>query len=298
MNTLFVIIGPTGVGKTDISLKIAESLNCSIISCDSRQMFRELKIGTAAPTKEQLERVNHLFIGNKSITEHYSSGQYELDAIPIIEEEIRKNGNALLVGGSMLYVDAICKGIDDIPTIDPEIRTELLAFYEKEGIEGIRRQLKLLDPEHYDQVDLQNAKRILHALEVCIMTGKPFTELRTNQIKERSFKIVKIGLNREREELYKRINKRVDMMMEEGLEEEAKQYFHLRHMNSLNTVGYKELFNYFDGTWSKEFAINMIQQNSRRYAKKQLTWFKKDTNIVWFHPEQEEEIIRFIESNK
>ena len=201
MNTLFVILGPTGVGKTEISLRIAERLGCAIVSSDSRQIYRETKIGTAAPTAEELNRVKHYFIGTRSITEHYSSGQYELDALPIIEEEIAHCGSALLVGGSMLYIDAICKGIDDIPTILPEVRQDVIDLYNEVGIEGLRAQLQLLDPVHYTRVDLANAKRIMHALEVCIQTGRPFSELHTGQAKQRPFKIVKIGFNREREEL-------------------------------------------------------------------------------------------------
>jgi len=297
LNTLFVIVGPTGVGKTDISLQLAHLLNCAIFSCDSRQMFRELKIGTAAPSEKQLQKATHFFIGNKSIFDTYSAGQFELDAIPMIEAELKRTQNSLLVGGSMLYVDAICKGIDDIPTIDPETRQNILDFYAKEGIEGVRRKLKLLDPQHYQEVDLMNVKRMLHALEVCEMTGHPFSDLRTQSVKKRSFNIIKIGLTRPREELYDRINQRVLNMMDEGLEDEARQYYPHKQLNSLNTVGYKELFNYFDGVWTKEFAINMIQQNSRRYAKKQLTWFNRDKDIHWFNPEQEKEILSFVKSH-
>ena len=296
METLFVIIGPTGVGKTDISLNLAKRLGCAIFSCDSRQMFRELKIGTAAPTVEQLQEVTHFFIGNKSIFDTYSAGQYELDAIPLIESELKRSSQTLLVGGSMLYIDAICKGIDDIPTIDSHVRQSVLDFYAQEGLEGVRRKLKLLDPTHYAEVDLLNVKRLLHALEVCEMTGRPFSELRTNHIKKRSFNIIKIGLTRPREELYDRINARVLQMMAQGLESEAFQFYEQRNLNALNTVGYKELFNYFDGIWTKEFAVNMIQQNSRRYAKKQLTWFNRDETITWFHPSQENDIVAFVES--
>ncbi len=294
MGTLFVIIGPTGVGKTDISIRAAKILGCSIVSCDSRQIYKELKIGTAAPTEEQLDAVPHHFIGTKSITDYYSSGQFELDAIQEIEQEIANNGSVLMVGGSMLYVDAVCKGIDDIPNIDDDVRNDVKLLYENEGIEGLRKMLRTLDPEHYEVVDLKNAKRIMHAIEVCIMTGKTFTELRTNTKKQRRFEIVKIGLNRSREELYERINQRVLQMMELGLEEEARRYYFYKDLNSLNTVGYKELFKYFDGEWTRDFAINMIQQNSRRYAKKQLTWFKRDNEIRWFHPNDEDAILSYI----
>jgi len=260
-------------------------------------MFRELKIGTATPSEKQLQEATHFFIGNKSIFDTYSAGQFELDAIPLIEAELKRTQNSLLVGGSMLYVDAICKGIDDIPTINPETRQDVLDFYKEEGIEGVRRKLKLLDPQHYQEVDLMNVKRMLHALEVCEMTGRPFSDLRTQSVKKRSFNIVKIGLTRPREELYERINQRVLHMMDEGLEDEARQFYPHKQLNSLNTVGYKELFNYFDGIWTKEFAINMIQQSSRRYAKKQLTWFNRDKEIHWFNPEQEEEILSFVQSH-
>ncbi len=291
---LFVIVGPTGVGKTDISLKMAQFLGCSIVSCDSRQMFRELKIGTAAPTDEELQLVAHHFVGNRSIFEPYSAGQFELDAVSLIEKEISSTGNALMVGGSMLYVDAVCNGIDDLPTIDAETRQSVLDFYAEHGIEGVRRRLRMLDPQHYAEVDLRNVKRMLHALEVMIMTGRPFSELRTHQVKKRSFNIVKIGLTRPREELYERINRRVLQMLDDGLEQEAKLLFEHRYLNALNTVGYKELFNYFDGTWTRDFAIGMIQQNSRRYAKKQLSWFGRDESIRWFNPDNQEEILSFV----
>ncbi len=298
MNTLFVVIGPTGVGKTSLSIRAANLLGCSILSCDSRQVFKELKIGTAAPTEEQLNCVNHHFIGTKSITENYSSGQFELDAIPIIESEIESFGNALMVGGSMLYVDAVCKGIDDIPTIPPQVRNHVTEIYNSDGIDALRSLLKYLDPTHYNEVDLKNAKRIMHAIEVCIMTGKTFSELRTNTSKDRSFNIIKIGLIREREELYKRINDRVIDMINQGLEDEARQYYQYKDKNSLNTVGYKELFKYFDGEYSRDFAINMIQQNSRRYAKKQISWFNRDKEINWFHPNDEDLILNFISEHK
>lgn len=294
MSTLIVLIGPTGVGKTELSLQLAKEYASPIFSCDSRQIYKELKIGTAKPSDEQLAIVKHYFIGSKSIEEYYSAGQYELDAIPLLENEFKSHNVLLLVGGSMLYVDAICKGIDDIPTVDAELRTELQQYYIEHGIEALRRRLYLLDKEHYKQVDLNNAKRILHAIEICTMTGKTFTELRTNPHKTRSFNILKIGLERPREELYEIINQRVLQMMNDGLEEEVRNLYTQRELNALNTVGYKELFNYFEGKWSREFAINMIQQNTRRYAKKQLTWFKRDDAINWFHPDNKENIMRFV----
>lgn len=294
MGNLFVVLGPTGVGKTDISIEIAQRLSCSIISSDSRQIYKEMSIGTAKPSEEELQKVKHYFISTQSITEHYSSGQYELDAIPIIESEIERNGNALLVGGSMLYIDAVCKGIDDIPNIDPNVREEVSELYERVGLDGIRNQLKLLDPVHYREVDPMNAKRIKHALEVCLQTGKPFSNLRTGVAKKRNFNIIKIGLRREREELYEMINRRVLKMVEAGLIEEARNLYAYRNLNSLNTVGYKELFKYFENEWTLDYAINMIQQNTRRYAKKQMSWFNKDREIELFHPEDKKAIHEYI----
>lgn len=282
--TLVVLLGPTGIGKTLTSIRLAQSFDTSIISADSRQVFREMKIGTAAPDEEQLNLVPHYFIGNKSIFERYSSGQYELDVIDLLQELHKKKDVVLLVGGSMLYIDAVCKGIDDLPTIDEEVRSDLLRLYEEKGLEFLRSQLRLLDPEYYKQVDLKNAKRILHALEICYMTQKTYSSLRTNPQKKRSFNIIKVGLNCAREELYQKINTRVDAMIQMGLLDEAKSLYQHKDLNALNTVGYKELFKYFSGEWNYEFAVDMIKQNTRRYAKKQLSWFLKDENIKWFHP--------------
>lgn len=296
--TLFVVVGPTGVGKTDISLEMAHFLGCGIVSCDSRQMFRELPIGTAAPTATQMADVQHYFVGNRSIFEPYSAGQFELDAVPTIETEIAHTGHAMLVGGSMLYADAVCRGIDDLPTIDDETRRSVTDFYAQNGIEGVRRKLRLLDPQHYAEVDLRNVKRMLHALEVIEITGRPFSEQRTHQVKQRSFDIVKIGLTRPRPELYERINRRVWHMLDDGLENEARALYPHRQLNALNTVGYKELFNYFDGTWTRDHAIEMIQQNTRRYAKKQQSWFNRDSAIRWFHPDDTSEIMSYIAQHK
>lgn len=296
--TLFVVVGPTGVGKTDISLEMAHFLGCGIVSCDSRQMFRELPIGTAAPTATQMADVQHYFVGNRSIFEPYSAGQFELDAVPTIKAEIAHTGHAMLVGGSMLYADAVCRGIDDLPTIDDETRRSVTDFYAQNGIEGVRRKLRLLDPQHYAEVDLRNVKRMLHALEVIEITGRPFSEQRTHQVKQRSFDIVKIGLTRPRPELYERINRRVWHMLDDGLENEARALYPHRQLNALNTVGYKELFNYFDGTWTRDHAIEMIQQNTRRYAKKQQSWFNRDSAIRWFHPDDTSEIMSYIAQHK
>ena len=278
---LIILLGPTGVGKTELSLQMAEELGTEIISCDSRQMYREMKIGTAAPTEEELKRVPHHFIGHLSIHDYYSCGRFEIDALAKCNELFQSYDTVIMTGGSMLYIDAVCKGIDDIPNIDEELRQSLLERYQNEGIENIRQELKILDPDYYKIVDLQNHKRIIHALEVCIQSGKPYSSFRSESVKKRPFTIEKIGLNRPREVLYDRINKRVDIMMENGLLEEAKSLYPFKGLNALNTVGYKELFNYFDGIWTLDFAIQMIKQNSRRYAKKQLTWFNRDSEITW-----------------
>lgn len=295
--TLIVILGPTGVGKTDLSIKIAKHFHTEISSSDSRQVYREMRIGTAVPEPEQLSAVKHHFIHTHSIHDYFSSWECEKQTIELLDKLFTDKNEVLLVGGSMMYIDAVCNGIDEIPTIDPDLRKEVFETYEKEGLEYMRMQLKQLDPVFYNQVDLKNAKRVIHAVEVCLMAGKPYSELRTNSKKERNFNIVKIGLNREREELYERINKRVDMMIEEGLVEEAKSVFEYRHYNSLNTVGYKELFEHFEGSISLEKAIELIKRNSRRYAKRQLSWFRRDKEIQWFHPDQETEVMEFLKKS-
>lgn len=294
--TLVILLGPTGVGKTELCLSLAEELNTEIVSCDSRQFFRELKIGTAAPTEAQMQRVKHHLVGNLSIFDYYSCGRFEIDALKKLDELFQSKEVVLMTGGSMLYIDAICKGIDDIPNVDQELRDSLHERYANEGIDNILAELKLLDPEYYDMVDKKNHKRIIHALEICLTSGKTFSSFRKETAKERPFDIIKIGLNLPREELYERINRRVDIMFEEGLKEEAKTYYPHRNLNSLNTVGYKELFEYFDGNWDLDFAKNMIKQNSRRYAKKQLTWFNRDKDINWFRPDQQEEILSFLKN--
>ena len=293
-HTLIVLIGPTGVGKTELSLSIAEHFQTCILSADSRQLYQELKIGTAAPTPSQLARVPHHFVGTLGLTDYYSAAQYEADVLEKLEELFQHNDTVVLTGGSMMYVDAVCKGIDDIPTVDKETRELMLQRYEEEGQETLCAELKILDPEYYQIVDLKNPKRVIHALEICYMTGKTYTSFRTQKHKERPFRIIQIGLTREREELYDRINRRVDEMMQEGLLEEAKSVYPFKHLNSLNTVGYKEIFNYLDGEWSLDFAIEKIKQNSRIYSRKQMTWFKRNPNIQWFHPEQKEEIMNYI----
>ncbi len=296
--TLLVVLGPTGVGKTEISLKLAEHFGCPIVSSDSRQFYRELKIGTAAPTPSQMQRVEHCFIGSHSIHDEYNAGQFEKDVIHLLDELFKKTDVVMLVGGSMMYIDAVCNGIDDIPNVDAATRSFWKKEYEDKGLEYIQQQLMEKDPFHYQEVDLQNHKRVLHALEICTITGKPYSDIRTGITKQRPFDIVKIGLNRPRPELYERINERVLEMIKEGLLEEAALYHEFKNLNTLNTVGYKELFNYFDHTWTLEFAINMIQQNSRRYAKKQLSWFNRDTAIKWFNPTEENEIMTYLTVDK
>ena len=296
MKTLIVLIGPTGVGKTELSLRLAEHFRTCIVSADSRQLYADLKIGTAAPTPEQLQRVRHYFVGTLQLTDYYSAAQYETEVLQLLEKLYTEHEVVLLTGGSMMYVDAVCKGIDDIPTVDADTRPMMLHKYETEGLENLCTELKLLDPEYYKTVDLKNHKRVIHALEICYMTGKTYTSFRTQQKKERPFRIIKIGLTRDRQELYDRINRRVEQMIADGLVEEVRSVYPYRTLNSLNTVGYKEIFNYLDGEWTLPFAIEKIQQNSRIYSRKQMTWFKRDEEISWFNPGQEEEILAHIEN--
>ena len=294
---LIVLLGPTGVGKTDLSIRLAETFGTSVINADSRQIFAEIPIGTAAPTAEQLARVRHFFVGNHHLEDYYSASMYEQEALEIIGKELAANNRALLTGGSMMYIDAVCNGIDDIPTVDEETRKWMKKRLNEEGLTALAEELKHLDPEHYEIVDRQNPRRVVHALEICHMTGRTYTSFRTNTKKNRPFHILKIGLDRPREELYGRINRRVDQMMEQGFPEEARRVYPLRHLNALNTVGYKELFRHFDGEWSLDEAVERIKGNTRRYMRKQLTWFKRDESIHWFHPQQEPEIVSFIENH-
>ena len=295
MNTLIVLLGPTGVGKTELSLRVASHVGSPIIPADSRQLYKELVIGTAAPTAEQLARIKHYFVGTLSLTDYYNASQFEEEVLLCLENLFQSTSNVVMTGGSMMYIDAVCNGIDELPTVSQEIRTNLMKRFEVEGLDPIREDLKRLDPQHYNEVDLNNYKRVIHALEICLMTGRPYSELRTNTKKTRPFRIIKIGLTRDREELCDRINARVDQMMRDGLLEEARHVYPYKHLNSLNTVGYKEMFNYLDGEWPLDFAIEKIKRNSRVYARKQMTWFKRDKEINWFHPDNIEGILTFLD---
>ena len=292
MKTLVVITGPTAVGKTALTIELAQHYGIPIINADSRQIYRELKIGTAAPTDEQLQQAPHLFVGTKSIDDYYNASMYEQEVLSYIKES--SSPIELLSGGSMMYIDAVCNGIDDIPTVRDDIREEMKRRYAEEGLEALCEDLRRLDPEHYAIVDRQNHRRVIHALEICYQTGRTYTSFRTQQKKERPFRIVKIGLNRDREELYNRINQRVDQMMEDGLLDEVKSLISKRNTNALNTVGYKELFDYLDGRWSLDEAVERIKGNTRRYARKQLTWYKRDADMRWFHPDNIEEILNYL----
>lgn len=279
--TLRVIVGPTGVGKTEYALREAERYGCPIINADSRQLYRDIPIGTAAPTAEEQKRVRHYFVGTLALDEYYSAAQYEQDVLHLLSTLFEQHDTVVLSGGSMLYVDAVCQGIDDIPTVDADTRKHLAERYATEGLDPLVRELRLLDPEYYAKCDIRNPKRVVHALEICYMTGKPFSAFHTGKRATRPFAIEKVGLRRERTELYDRINRRVDVMMANGLLEEARRVLPYRNCNSLNTVGYAELFKYFDGEWTLDFALEKIRRNTRVYAKKQIAWFKKTPEMVW-----------------
>ncbi len=299
--TLIVITGPTAVGKTSLTLELAQYFGTPVINADSRQIYRELKIGTASPTEQQLQLVKHYFVGNRSIHDYYNASMYEEDVLTLLQtlhhtpSELSLNDSVnLLSGGSMMYIDAVCNGIDDIPTIHEDIREEMKKRYAEEGLEALCEDLKRMDPEHYAIVDRQNHRRVIHALEVCYQTGLTYTSFRTQQKKQRPFRMIKIGLYREREELYDRINRRVDQMMLDGLLDEAQTYYDQRHLNALNTVGYKEIYEYMDHRWTLDEAVERIKGNTRRYARKQLTWYKRDPLVRWFHPEQKDDILNYI----
>lgn len=308
-----MLLGPTGIGKTELSLQLAESLGCPILNCDSRQLFRGIEIGTAAPTSEQQQRVKHYFVGTHEISDYYSAAQYEADVLQLTAELFEQHDTLLLTGGSMLYIDAVCKGIDDIPTINDVTRATMKERLEKEGLDALAEELKELDPEYSSIVDPKNTRRVIHALEICHMTGRTYSSFRNQEKRQRPFHVLKIGLQRPREELFSRINQRVDIMMQQGLLKEAQRWYPERHLNALNTVGYKELFEYMDNKdktpgekealqrkghiTSLQEAIDRIKKNTRVYAKKQMTWFAKDEDIHWFHPDQTEDIQELIRKN-
>ena len=292
--TLIVITGPTAVGKTQLCLDIARHFDIPIINADSRQIYKELSIGTAKPTDAEMQGIKHYFVGTLSLHDYYSASIFEQQVLELLDRLFLTSDYALISGGSMMYIDAVCDGIDDIPTIDDITREKMKKRLDEEGLERLCEELQRLDPDYYEIVDRKNPKRVVHALEICTMTGKTYTSFRKREKKIRPFGIIKIGLNRDREELYHRINIRVDQMMQQGLLKEAENVYRLKDLNALNTVGYKEIFNYLEGRWPLEEAVERIKGNTRRYARKQLTWYKKDPNILWFHPDQKEEIINYI----
>jgi len=294
--SLIVLLGPTGIGKTDLSIHIAKHFGAEIISCDSRQFYKGMNIGTAVPSDEQLAEVRHYFIQEISPSAYYSASLFERDVMALLPQLFERSDIAIMVGGSGMYIDAVCQGIDEIPDVDPEVRLRYLQKYRSEGIESIRADLRILDPEHYRKVDLRNYKRILRALEICETTGRPYSSFLNREKPIRNFNIVKAGLELDRDELYDRINLRVDRMIEAGLEDEARDLLPFREYNALNTVGYKEMFEYFNARISYDKTIELIKRNSRRYAKRQITWWARDKGIAWFHPGRYDEIISWVEA--
>ena len=294
--TLIVVVCATGSGKTDISLRLATHFAAPIISTDSRQFYRGIPIGTAQPTAEQLATAEHHFIASHELTDNFNCGEYEVQALTRLEELFRQYDRVVAVGGSGLYIQALCEGMDNLPQADEQLRQSLTERLKSEGIESLLADLERLDPVYYQQVDRQNPSRVLRAVEVCLQTGQPYSSLRTGERHKRDFNIVKVGIEWNREQLYDRINRRVDMMIDEGLEAEARAVYHLRHLNSLQTVGYREMFEYFDGTITREEAIELIKRNSRRYAKRQMTWFRRDEEIRWFAPTEIDAMIDFLEN--
>lgn len=289
MPTLLLILGPTGVGKTELSLRVAEHFGCPIVNCDSRQIFRGIPIGTAAPTAEEQARVKHYFIATRELEEDYNAGQFERDAIALLDDLFKSHDVVVMTGGSMLYADAVCHGLDDLPAVPPDIRTQVQRGYEEKGLYWLQTEVQRLDPAYWEEVDRQNPARLMHCVELCLTIGKAYSSLRTNTRRERPFRIIKIGLERPRALLYARIDERVKQMIAEGLVEEARAVYPKRALNSLQTVGYRELFAYFDGEYDLDRAIELIQQNTRHYAKRQLTWFRRDKEIVWLNAEEDYE---------
>ncbi len=295
-NTLIVLPGPTGVGKTEIAIDLALRMGCEIISCDSRQFYREMPVGTAAPDKEEMARVRHHFIGFLSVKDYYSISLFERDVLALLPSLFEKNHLAVMTGGSMLYMDAVCRGLDDIPDTDPAVRQKFIEMYRREGIGGLRLALKLLDPDHYAKVDLHNPRRMMRALEISESTGKPYSSFLTAPQKERDFRIIKAGLTRERSDLFNRIDQRVERMIAGGLEQEAASLIKFRGLNALNTVGYREMFSFFDGVITRDQAIALIKRNTKRYARRQLTWWNRDKQIQWFDAGNSNSIMNWIES--
>ena len=304
MNNLVIILGPTGVGKTELCLTLADLFHSPVISADSRQMYADIPISTAAPSQDEQARAKHYFIGNLKLEDYYSAAKYEEECLTLLNTLFGSHSILLATGGSMMYIDALCYGIDEIPTIPDDIRLPLLERYRTEGLDALTSELKVLDPAYYREVDRRNPKRVLHALEICYLTGHPYSDLRKGRKAERPFRIIRIGLTRPREELYERINRRVDHMVENGLIDEARRMYPHKGLNSLNTVGMKELFNWMDGAltndgkpWTLDFAIDKIKQNTRIYSRKQMTWFKRDENTRWFHPDQTDGIVQYIKES-
>lgn len=298
MKTLIVIVGPTGVGKTELCLKVAEAFGTVIVNADSRQIFKEIPVGTAAPTIAERRRIRHFFVGNLHIDQYYNASMFENGVIALLDTLFKEKDYVIMSGGSMMYVDAVCNGIDDIPTVDTATRSKVMREYEEKGLDYICGRLEELDPEYYSIVDKRNPKRVIHAVEICLSTGRTYTSFRVNAKKDRPFNIIKVGLTLDREQLYERIDGRVDRMVADGLIQEAEKMYPYRNLNSLNTVGYKELFDYFDGKCTLEEAVFRIKCDTHKYCRKQLTWFKRDKDIHWFSPNNVEEIINYIRSCK
>ena len=292
--TLIVLVGPTAVGKTSVAIRLAQILSCPIINCDSRQIYRGMDIGTAAPTPQEMAQAEHYFVRQLHLGEEYSAARYEQDVLQLMQKLSATHTYAILSGGSMMYVDAVCQGIDDIPTVDAQVRSRLHERYEQEGLQPLLAELLLLDPEYYQLVDRHNHKRVIHALEICHTSGRTYTSFRVRTHRERPFSIIKIGLRRSREELFARINARVDQMMSDGFLQEARALYPQRHLNALNTIGYKEMFRVIDGEWELPMAVERVKKNTRVYAKKQMTWYQRDPSIRWFHPDETADILEYI----
>ncbi|MDR1454681.1 MAG: tRNA (adenosine(37)-N6)-dimethylallyltransferase MiaA [Tannerella sp.] len=294
MGTLLVLLGPTGAGKTELSLQLGETFGAPVVSADSRQCYKDLPVGTAAPTPEQQARIRHYMVGTLALDDGYSASRFETETLALLDGLFATHPVVLMVGGSMMYIDAICRGLDDIPSVTPAIRSELRTQYEREGMAPLLNELEAADPVHYRKVDRRNHRRVIHALEICRMTGRPYSSFCTRSVRQRPFQIIRIGLARPREDLYERINRRVDRMMSDGLASEARRVYPFRHLNALNTVGYKELFRHFDGEWPLDTAVEKIKRNTRVYARKQMTWFRRDRDIDWFHPDDTAAILMHI----